>query len=277
MTDTIPIDWKELLTYDKNNKWHRAIRTTIIIFLSLVVFLLLWWNISLFVDTPAIPTPYDTWNAFLYLFEYGDLVTGYTMWHHMAISLERFLGGMLIAIAIAVPFGLLLGYSKTLREFSNPALEILRPIAPIAWAPILLYAVGYTWGPILVVFIGIFFPLLTNTVFGVQKIDQNLVDAAKTLGASRLQIFYKVMAPCALPYMMNGLRIGSGVGWMCIVASELYTASGGGIGYFIGLQADLFFWPNVYAGIVVIAILGILTTSVFDYLYKLINKRMGLA
>lgn len=269
-------DIKAKLTYDKNNKRHRRIRSTIIFILSLVIFVLIWWDISLLAHTAAVPSPQRTFEALVDLFTQGDLVTGYTMWHHMSISLVRFLEGLALALIVAVPVGLLLGYSKTLREFVNPMVEILRPIAPIAWAPIFLFVVGYTWGPVLVVFVGIFFPLLTNTIFGVQKIDNNLIDAARTLGASKYQVFYKVMAPCAVPYVMNGLRIGSGIGWMCIVASELYAASGGGIGYFVGLQASLFQWPNVYAGIIVIAALGIITTSLFDFAYKIIVKGMGM-
>ncbi|MFA6710117.1 MAG: ABC transporter permease [Candidatus Methanomethylophilaceae archaeon] len=264
------------LNYDKNNKYHRWIRTGIITILSLIVLVLLWWNIALIVGTPAIPTPGRTWDALVDLFTYGDAVSGMTMWAHIWASLKRFIAGFIIAMVIAVPFGLLLGYSKTLKEFSDPALEIIRPIAPIAWAPVLLFSVGYTWGPILVVVVGIFFPVLTNTTFGVKKIDPNWVDAARTLGSSRLQTFYKVMLPAAVPYIMNGVRIGLGVGWMCIVASELYASYGGGIGYFIGLQASIGYWPNVFAGIIIIAILGLLTTGVADYVHKVISKRMGM-
>ncbi len=262
--------------YDKDNRRHRMLRKGIITFVSLVVFVLIWWNLSLLLDNPAIPTPQTTWEALVFLFQNGDSISGMTMWGHMSISLERFFAGLLIALAIAVPFGLLLGYSDTLKEFSSPTLEALRPIAPIAWAPIFLFTVGYTWGPILVVFVGIFFPVLTNTMFGVKKIDPNWVDAAKTLGATKVQTFVKVMLPAAVPYIMNGLRIGMGVGWMCIVASELYASFGGGVGYFISIQAQMGYWPNVYAGIVIIAILGILTTSLADYLHKVITRRMGI-
>mgnify|MGYP000911675941 FL=1 len=262
--------------YDKDNRRHRMLRKGIIAFVSLVVFVLIWWNLSLLLDNPAIPTPQTTWEALVFLFQNGDSISGMTMWGHMSISLERFFAGLLIALAIAVPFGLLLGYSDTLKEFSSPTLEALRPIAPIAWAPIFLFTVGYTWGPILVVFVGIFFPVLTNTMFGVKKIDPNWVDAAKTLGATKVQTFVKVMLPAAVPYIMNGLRIGMGVGWMCIVASELYASFGGGVGYFISIQAQMGYWPNVYAGIVIIAILGILTTSLADYLHKVITRRMGI-
>ena len=248
----------------------------LIIIASLTIFVLIWWNVSYIVNSAAIPLPTQVWRAFVNLFTYGDPISGMTMWAHIGISLERFIGGFILALAVAVPLGLLMGSSKTLSEFMNPILEILRPIAPIAWAPVLLFATGYTWGPMLVVFVGIFFPLLSNTIFGVTKIDRNLIDASKTLGASKLQIFYKVMFPCAIPYIMNGIKIGSGIGWMCIVASELYASYGGGIGYFVGIQASIGFWPNVFVGIGIIAVLGILTTGIFDYIHKTLTKRMGM-
>ena len=265
-----------MMPYDKDNRYHRWVRTLAITVASLIIFLLVWWNLALLVGSAAIPLPMQVWDAMIDLFTYGDPVSGMSMWANISISLQRFVAGFLLAMAVAIPMGLLMGYSKTLNEFMTPTLEILRPIAPIAWAPVLLFATGYTWGPVLVVFIGIFFPLLSNTVFGVNKIDRSLVDAARTLGASNLQIFYKVMFPCALPYIMNGVRIGSGIGWMCIVASELYASYGGGIGFFVGIQASIGYWPNVFVGIAIIAVLGILTTGLFDYIHKVITRRMGM-
>ena len=268
---------KNSLKYDKNNKYHRLIRAIIITFSSLIILLLIWWNLSLFLRIPAIPTPARVWDAFISLFSNGDPITGFSMWKHISSSLIRFAWGFLIAFAIAVPFGLLLGYSETLRNFSNPAIEILRPIAPIAWAPVFVLSIGLQWGAILVVTIGIFFPLLTNTAFGVKKIDPIMLDASRTLGANKFQQFYKVMFPCAVPYIMNGIRIGLGIGWMCIVAAEMYAGGfGGGIGFFISLQASLALWPNVFVGIGVIAVLGILTTGVADYAYRKIAKGMGM-
>ena len=264
------------LEYNKDNRYHRWARTILITASSLVIFILIWWNLSSIVNSAAIPAPTKVWDAMLNLFKYGDPVSGMTMWSHIGISMERFISGFALALVVSVPMGLLIGYSKTLGEFMNPILEILRPIAPIAWAPVLLFATGYTWGPILVVFMGIFFPLLSNTTFGVKKIDRNLIDAARTLGASRAQVFYKVMFPCAVPYIMNGVRVGSGIGWMCIVASELYASFGGGIGYFVGIQASIGAWPNVFVGIIIIAILGILTTGIFDHIHKVISRRMGI-
>lgn len=261
--------------YDSNNKYHRLGRKFLIVAVSLTIFVLIWWNLSLIIKTAAIPGPVETFEAFVDLFVNGASPE-YTMWNHIFASLKRFLLGFALALIIGVPVGLLLGYSDTLKEFTMPAVEILRPIAPIAWAPVFLFAVGAIWAPILVVFVGILFPLLTNTMFGVRKIDPNMMDAAKTLGASKTQLFSKVIFPASSPYIMNGMRVGLGIGWMCIVAAEMYAPYGGGIGYFISLQATNLLWANVFAGIIVIAILGILTTGVSDHIYKIMAKRTGL-
>ena len=265
-------------TYDENNRYHRWFRTAVIAITSLVCFVFAWWDVSLLLNSTAIPTPLETWNALVDLVVNGDSVTsGRTVWQYIGSSLKTFLLGFLLALVVAVPLGLIIGYSKTVREFANPVIEVLRPIAPIAWAPIFILAIDYTIGPILVVFIGIFFPVLTNVVFGVQKIDPNLMDAARTMGASSVQVFYKVMVPSAIPYLMNGIKVGLGVGWMCIVAAELYAPQLGGIGYYLSTMATNGLWPNAFAAIVIIAILGILTTGLAEYVHKIITKRMGMS
>ena len=265
-------------TYDENNRYHRWFRTTVIAITSLVCFVFAWWDVSLLLNSTAIPTPLETWNALVDLVVNGDSVTGRrTVWAYIGSSLKTFLLGFLLALVVAVPLGLVIGYSKTIREFANPVIEVMRPIAPIAWAPIFILAINYTVGPILVVFIGIFFPVLTNVVFGVQKIDPNLMDAARTMGASPVQVFYKVMVPSAVPYLMNGIKVGLGVGWMCIVAAELYAPQLGGIGYYLSTMATNGLWPNAFAAIVIIAILGIVTTGLAEYVHKVITRRMGMS
>lgn len=265
-------------TYDDNNRYHRWFRTAVITITSLVCFVFAWWDVSILLNSTAIPTPLETWHALVDLVVNGDSITGgRTVWAYIASSLKTFLLGFLLALVVAVPLGLIIGYSKTIREFANPVIEVMRPIAPIAWAPIFILAIDYTIGPILVVFIGIFFPVLTNVVFGVQKIDPNLMDAARTMGASSTQVFYKVMVPSAVPYLMNGVKVGLGVGWMCIVAAELYAPQLGGIGYYLSTMATNGLWPNAFAAIVVIAILGILTTGLAEYIHKVITRRMGMS
>ena len=262
--------------YDEHNKYHRFARSVAITAVSLVVFLCIWWLVSKVADNAAIPEPVETFSALFSLIQNGDAVTGLPLSTYISSSLTKFLSGFLLALAIALPLGLILGNFKTIREFTNPWIEVLRPIAPIAWAPIFIPLFGYIQGATFVVFVGIFFPLLTNIVFGVSKIDRVLVDASKTLGASNLQIFTKVLIPSTVPYLMNGIKVGLGIGWMCIVAAELYATPLGGIGFYVANMITYGAFPQAYAGIIIIAVLGLLTTGLAEYVSKRVSKRMGM-
>lgn len=263
-------------TYDPHNKWHRLFRQVLIIMVSLVIFVEVWWVVAIVANSTAIPTPAETCNALVSLIENGDTMTKISLGTYISSSFGTFMKGFLLALAVALPLGLVLGSFPTLNEFANPVIELLRPIAPIAWAPILIMAINYQVGPMLVVFIGIFFPLLTNIVFGVNKIDKTLVEASKTLGASRQQIFVKVLVPSTVPYLMNGIKIGLGIGWMCIVAAELYASPLGGIGFYLAEQSSIGYWPGAFAAVVIIAVLGLMTTGVAEYVHRFVTKRMGM-
>ncbi len=266
---------------DKNSRAYRILRMIVITVFSLAMLMLAWWLISHYFAATGHPaseyfvTPEAVWDAFDNLIQNGDKATGRTLAELSWASLFRFLQGFLLAFALALPLGLLMGNFLMAEEFSNPWIEVLRPIAPIAWAPLFIFMFGVWWGPIMVVFVGVFFPLLSNIVFGVKKIDPVLLDAAKTLGASKAQLFYKVMLPSTVPQIMNGIRVGLGVGWMCIVAAEMVAISGAGIGKFILLNSQIGNWPNVFVGIIITSFLGILTIEFTGYLQKRISERMG--
>ncbi|WII07533.1 ABC transporter permease [Methanomassiliicoccales archaeon LGM-RCC1] len=263
-----------MFKYDDNNKYHRFGKTVMIVALSLIMFVEIWWILSLISNTNVFPTPAETAGAFVDFINngYSHQSSASIIWS----SLSLFLQGFGLALLVAIPLGLFLGYSKNLNTFVTPMIEVLRPIAPIAWAPVFIYGINYNVGPVLVVFIGIFFPLLTNIIFGVKKIDPTLIDAAKTLGANKTQVFVKVMVPSAIPYLMNGIKVGLGVGWMCIVAAEMYSPVSIGVGYCLQSMCQNSLWPSVFAVLIVIAILGILTTSLAEYIQKRISKRMGM-
>ena len=269
--------------YDKYNKYHRLGRNAVMLILSLIAFILIWWFISYLVskgvifNTPTrniIPTPFETWDALVDLYQHGDPRTNKSIWTYIWTSLKSLLAGFGLALLLTLPMGLILGTFSLLREFTNPWIEILRPIAPIAWATVFLQLTQSQFNAtVLVVFVGIFFPMLTNIIFGVRKIDSKLIDAAKTLGASNFQIFYKILVPSTIPYFMNGVKIGLGIGWMCIVAAEMISSSPG-IGFFVSYMS-IVSYPAMFAGILIIAVLGLLTTGVAEYAHKVINRRMG--
>ncbi|MBO6084713.1 MAG: ABC transporter permease subunit, partial [Candidatus Methanomethylophilaceae archaeon] len=92
---------------------------------------------------------------------------------------------------------------------------------------------------------------------------------------SNMQIFMKVLVPSTVPYLMNGIKVGLGIGWMCIVAAELYNTTLGGIGYYVKFMIDNSSYDYAFAGIIIIAILGLLTTGVAEYVSRRVSKRMG--
>lgn len=153
---------------------------------------------------------------------------------HLQYSLLRFGAGFLIAASVGIPLGILIGWHDALRPLIEPLVELLRPIPPIAWIPLSLlwFGIGLT-SKAFIVFIGAVFPILLNTVFGVVSVERALLEAAMTLGADREStLIRKVVIPAALPSILTGLKIGSGVGWMCIVAAEMVAANFG-LGYMI--------------------------------------------
>ncbi len=235
--------------------------------LSLICFVVLWhfliilarndiFNIP-FIRLRDIPTPIETWYAFvgsLFTQIHGPALT-YGIMEHMQASLLRVIEGGIIAFIVGVPLGIGMGYSKPIGNILNPIIEIVRNMPPMAWIPLAVFIL-VAGGSIFIVFIGTVFPIILNTIHGVKSIDERLVDAAKTLGASESQMITKVIIPSAFPSIIAGLRIGLGVGWMAIVAAEMVIRSPVGLGYFIWNMGDLGRYPEMVAGMIVIGIIG---------------------
>jgi ABC-type nitrate/sulfonate/bicarbonate transport system permease component len=146
----------------------------------------------------------------------------------------------------------------------------LRPIPPIAWIPLSLLWLGIGNAQNqFIIFLGIFFPLLLNTIQGVKNIEPNLVRAARCLGASELQLLRKVVLPASLPMILTGMRVGFGVGWMALVAAELVGASTG-LGFLINDARSVLRTDIVILGMLTIGCVGL----VIDLLIRRIAKAM---
>jgi len=248
---------------------------------SIVAFVLAWQLYSWYLHANHVgyagyvPYPLDVAHALRMSFVVKDPNTGLAMWDHIVASLERIFYGFAIAAGTALPLGLLMGTSRTGRALGMPIAELFRPIPPLAWIPIFIVILGSFGGPIAIVFLGIFFPILLNVMLGVRSVDQSLIDAARTLGSSRGQLFGKVVLPFTVPYLMTGIKVGLGIGWMCIVAAEMVGNYGGGVGFFIKDKADVSAFDFMYAGMIVIGILGVLTTGVASLFERRLSRWMG--
>lgn len=250
--------------------------------LSISVFIVAWHLFSgyLRATSPSlyeyVPPPGQVVDAFFRSFTVRDSISGLFMWDHIWASMKRIVLGFGIAVALALPIGLLMGSLKGADAAGRPIVEMIRPIPPLAWIPLFLVVFGIVWGPVAIVFIGIFFPVLLNVVFGVRTVDPVLIDAARTLGAKRGHIFTKVVLPFTVPYFMTGVKVGLGVGWMCIVAAEMLGSVGGGVGYYIFSKATSSQYDLMFAGMIVIGLLSTLTTGIAGLFEERLYRWMGM-
>lgn len=258
--------------------WHRVALSLI----SISVFIVGWHLFSghLRATSPSlyeyVPPPAQVLDALIRSFTVRDSISGVYMTYHIWASLKRIALGFGLAIALALPIGLLMGSLKGAEATGKPLVEMFRPIPPLAWIPIFLAVFGIVWGPVAIVFLGIFFPVLLNVIFGVKTVDPVLIDAARTLGAKKVHIFMKVVLPFTIPYFMTGVKVGLGIGWMCIVAAEMLGSVGGGVGYYIFSKATSSQYDLMFAGMIVIGLLSTLTTGIAGVFEDRLYRWMGM-
>jgi len=199
----------------------------------------------------------------------GD-IDGYTLGWHTLVSLERVLLGFAVGCATGVPIGILLGIKPTLKDALTPIIEPLRFIPPIAWIPLSIVLLIGLWRYIFLIWIGVFFPVLLDTVAGVKRTSITLVQMARTFGADNKKIITKIIFPSSLPEIMNGIRVGLGVGWMCIVAAEMIGGEPVGLGRLVLKYANLLQIDVVIVGMITIGLIGL----TMNYFILFLEKRM---
>ncbi len=196
----------------------------------------------------------------------GMIVSG-ELFYHLAASLEREAMAFLFA-ASAIPLGIAMGWWRLVYNQVNPIMEILRPIPPLAWIPlsILWFGLGDEQNEF-IIFLGMFFPILVNTVVGVKTIDPILIRAARSLGAPEHKLLARIIFKGALPQIITGVRIGLGVGWMALVAAELVGANSG-LGFLINDARSMLRTDTIAVGMLTIGIIGLLIDTVIQVLSR---------
>jgi len=199
-----------------------------------------------------------------------DILGTGSLLHNAAISLMRVGAGFLVAIAIAVPLGVGMGWSPRLDAFADTTVQLLRPIPPLAWGPLAIawFSVGMS-SMVFIIFLGAFFPILLNTIDGVRGVKKTWVEVARTLGASERQVLGKVVLPGAAPTIWTGLRVGFGIAWMCVIAAEWLPGTTSGLGYLTLYAYNFGQMHFIIAGMITIGIIGI----AFDLLFRSVEDR----
>jgi NitT/TauT family transport system permease protein/taurine transport system permease protein len=181
-----------------------------------------------------------------------------TLFMHVGASMGRVVLGTVLAVLVAVPLGILMGISKGVSDFLTPLLRFFSVLAGIAWIPIATLWFGYGFGAIVfVIFNGVFFIVVYNTLLGVSTIPVSLRNAAASLGAGRWALFTEVLLPGALPNIATGIRTGLGFAWRGLIAAEM-IATNVGLGYMLFVARDFYQTEVIVFGMIVIGVLWLL-------------------
>jgi NitT/TauT family transport system permease protein len=198
---------------------------------------------------PNLPSPPEVVVAL------AEAAAGTAFWEEVVRSTFRVYLAFVIAAVVAIPLGLLIGRNEVFGDLTFPALEVLRPIPPIAWYPALTIILITPANIVrFIIFLAAFFPILLNTIEGVRGIDAEYPQAARSLGASSWQTLRHVVLPGALPSIYTGLINAMGLAWVSLVAAELLSSSG--LGYFIWNAFTAGAYPNIVVGMVTVGVLG---------------------
>jgi ABC-type nitrate/sulfonate/bicarbonate transport system permease component len=191
---------------------------------------------------------------------YGVILSG-ELTKNVLVSAYEFGFGFSLALLTAIPLGLGMGRSRMLEYVFDPYISFFQAMPRVAILPllILMFGVGYA-SKIVLVYIGSFFPLVINTWMGAKGVDKSLIEAGKSFGYNDRTLFYKVVLPSTLSYIIAGIRIGLATGLIMVVVGEFW-ASTAGLGYMISLAAGHYDTPVLLGGVLILATIGLIMTE----------------
>jgi NitT/TauT family transport system permease protein len=236
----------------------RVLRNVVVSSVGLLLLVAVWqflpeWGV---VDKTFVPPFSEVISAWWHLLKDG------TLWHDTKASLIRALGGFAIAVVLGVPLGLLIGWYRLAAEVLNPVLELFRNTAALSLLPVFILIMGIgESSKIAFVAYACIWPVLLNTISGVESVDPLLVKSARSLGLGSFRIFQKVVLPAAVPTIFTGIRLAGSFSLLVLIAAELVGADSG-LGFLITYSQQNFAIPNMYAAIITISMIGIVLNQV---------------
>jgi NitT/TauT family transport system permease protein len=254
--------------------WAARLKPLVLALIVPGLLLLLWQVATTQGWTRLIPTPAET-AEYMVDFAIGgiwDDAFSATLHIHLLASAQRVYGGFALAALVAIPLGILIGRNLVVRQMLDPFLQLMRPIPVTAWLPLsmILFGLGAR-SAFFLVFLGAFYPILLNTIFGVKNVEPRLFEAASMLGCRGPAQFFKVVLPAALPSIFTGLRLGLGLAWFVIVVGEM-TGVPQGLGAVIMDGRTLSRTELVICGMIVIGIAGYISdrivVAIMNYLLR---------
>ncbi|MBU8880132.1 ABC transporter permease [Bacillus sp. FJAT-29790] len=246
----------------KSIQLNGKVKTAALGWIVPIVLIVIWEYLSKAGVFPQhlLPAPTSVFNKIVNMAVEG------TLWGHLGITLYRLFFGFVIGVAAAVIAGAAVGYLKKAESLFDPLIQAFRSIPSLAWVPLFILWMGIGEpSKVVLIAVGVFFPVYLNIVSGIQGVDRKLIEVGKIYKLNSLQLIRKIILPASLPSFLVGLRSGLGLGWMFVVAAELMGASKG-IGYLLVYGQNLSSPDLIISSIVLFAILGKITDSLLKNL-----------
>jgi NitT/TauT family transport system permease protein len=232
-------------------------------FVCLIAFWVLL-RVSGLINPSLLPSPLEVAQTFWSRLVHGNLLIDILM------SVQRVVIGLLLGMLLAVPVGFLIGWYRPVRRFVDPLINFFRALPPIALIPLVIVYLGIgEMAKVVILFYASFFAAVIVMYEGMMQISPVYIRVARTLGATDLEIFLKVMMPMSVPHMLTALRVALGVAWATLVAAELVAAQQG-LGAMIQNASAFFDLRSIYLGIICIGVLALL----MDVALRLLSRRL---
>ncbi len=236
---------------------------------SVAIFLIIWELVGgtyqlinpMFMSAPSL-----IWKAAVQLFGSGEI------WNDLRVSGIEFGWGYLLSVVVAIPFGIAVGWYKKLAYTCDPFINAMNATPRVALFPLIIIWLGIgILSKVGIIFLGALFPMLINTRDGVKTTPVNLLNAARSFGASEWQIFKTVVLPSTVPFILTGLRQGIGRALIGVMVGELYAATAG-IGFMITVAGATFQTDKVFVGVLIFAISGVVATDMVDRMERKFDR-----
>jgi NitT/TauT family transport system permease protein len=218
----------------------------------------------------AVPAPTAVLKAWIGVIGDG----GY--WMSWYMSFFRVMGGFLAAMVIGIPFGLLLAVNRTAFGMAFPVFEVLRPIPPLAWVPAsIIFWPTQELSITFVTFLGAFYTIVINVLGGARSIDIRYFQAAQSMGASRWDMFRRIVLPGTLPSIAVGSAVGMGITWEVVVAAEMISGGGSQVGGTSGGGLGFFIWNSYVGGSYEQIVVGMISIGIAGFICSEVLRTLG--
>ena len=237
------------------------------IYQSIVLaFAILIWHIF---SSELIPSPMQVLDAFRLIIDNNSLQIG------IIDSLYRYGIGLILGVIFGVIIGFIFGYNPKFAQAFDPLFNILRPISPIAWVPIILIIFGIGDLPtIFIIAYSVFFPMVLLSTKSIKDLPSQLIVVVKNFGASKLRIFTGVIIPTTFLSLISSLKLAAALAWINLVVGEMLGAQTG-LGYMIIDSRNQLRIDILIATIITIGIIGMIINTIFGYIEKVVSRRYG--